>query len=114
MQGETFVSLSERELQLMEVVLVVISLAVGFLYGGVTGFILVLSPAYISKRGYGLLAGLILLVVLHEHLALALATLINAAYILIRTFGVRLQDSTDRFIALPYKMINVNVPIMLS
>jgi len=95
-------------------VLVIISLAVGFLYGGITGFILVLSPAYISKRGYGLLAGMILLVVLHEHLALTMAALINAAYILLRTFGVRLQDTTDRFIVLPYKVINVNVPIMLT
>lgn len=85
--------MSDRELQLLEVVLVVISLAVGFLYGGVTGFILVLSPTYISKRGYGLLAGMILLVVLHEHLALALAALINATYILVRTFGMRLQES---------------------
>jgi len=93
---------------------VVISLAVGFLYGGVTGFILVLSPAYISKRGYGLLTGMIVLVVMHEHLALALAALINAVYILIRTFGVKLQDSTDRFIVLPYKVINVNVPIILA
>jgi len=93
---------------------VVISLAVGFLYGGVTGFILVLSPAYISKRGYGLLTGMIILVLMHEHLALTLAALINAVYILIRTFGVRLQDSTDRFIVLPYKVINVNVPIMLT
>lgn len=112
--GEAFVSLEQRELQLLEVVLVIISLAVGFLYGGVTGFILVLSPVYIRKRGYGVLAGMLLLVVLHEHRALALTALINAAYILIRTFGVTLPESAGRFMVLPYKVINVNVPIMLA
>jgi hypothetical protein len=86
-QGQAIVSLTERDLQIMEVMLVVISLAVGFLYGGITGFILVLSPTYIGKRGYGLLGGLVLLVVMHEHIALALAITADALYILIRTFG---------------------------
>lgn len=110
--GEAIVSLLESELELAEVILVTISLTVGFLYGGITGFILVLSPAYISKRSYGLLLGLVLLVVMGEHIALALTVLADALYILVRTFGAWRQPD-QRLLVVPYKIINVNAPLLI-
>lgn len=75
-----------------ELVLVAISLVIGFLYGGITGFILVLSPTYIGKKGYKLLFGLILFIALGEHILLAMAMAINAFYILVRTINSMSDD----------------------
>lgn len=77
---------------MIEIVLVTVSLVIGFLYGGITGFILVLSPTYISKKSYKLLLGLILLIALGEHLMLALAVAFDAFYILVRTINSMSDD----------------------